>query len=76
MKYKIAALFAFALSVLSVGNANAQEILTLEEAIRITLERNYDILLVKNDLEIDKNNVNRANAGMLPYVEEIGRAHV
>lgn len=69
MKYKIAALFAFALSVLSVGKANAQEVLTLEEAIRITLERNYDILLVKNDLEIDKNNVNRANAGMLPYVE-------
>jgi len=68
MKYKIAGLFVFALSVFWAGNATAQEVLTLEEAIRITLERNYDIRLVKNDLEIDKNNVNRANAGMLPVV--------
>lgn len=44
----------------------AQEILTLEEAVRLALEQNYDIKLVNNDLIIDRNNVNRANAGMLP----------
>ncbi|MBJ6116835.1 TolC family protein [Pontibacter sp. BT310] len=68
MKYKIAVLFAFALILLS-GRAKAQEVLTLEEAIRITLERNYDIKLVANDLEISRNNVSTGNAGMLPVVE-------
>ncbi|WP_162427367.1 TolC family protein [Pontibacter pudoricolor] len=68
MKYKIAVLFAFALMLLS-GRANAQEVLTLEEAIRITLERNYDIKLIANDLEISRNNVSAGNAGMLPVVE-------
>ncbi len=46
----------------------AQEILTLEDAVRIALEKNYNIKLVANDLVIDKNNVNRANAGMLPVL--------
>jgi outer membrane protein len=68
MKYKIAVLFAFALILLN-GRAKAQEVLTLEEAIRITLERNYDIKLVANDLEISRNNVSTGNAGMLPVVE-------
>ncbi len=67
MKYKLTVLVAFALLVLT-GKANAQEVLTLEDAIKIALERNYDIKLVSNDLEINKNNVNRANAGMLPNV--------
>jgi outer membrane protein TolC len=53
-------------AALSIGTARAQETLTLEEAIRITLERNYDIRISSNNLQIDKNNVNRANAGMIP----------
>lgn len=69
MKYQIAVLYALALSLfLSVGEAKAQDILTLEDAVKIALERNYDIKLVANNLEINKNNVNRANAGMLPAV--------
>ncbi|MEJ6981682.1 TolC family protein [Pedobacter sp. P351] len=50
------------------GTTSAQEILTLEEAVRITLENNYNILISKNDAEIAERNVNRANAGMLPAV--------
>ncbi len=46
----------------------AQEKLSLEEAIQQALEKNYDIKLVANDLKIDVNNVNIANAGMLPRV--------
>ena len=69
MKYQIAVLYALALSLIfSVGEAKAQDILTLEDAVKIALEKNYDIKLVANDLEINKNNVNRANAGMLPAV--------
>ncbi|WP_205502972.1 TolC family protein [Rufibacter psychrotolerans] len=50
------------------GGAKAQEILTLENAVKIALERNYDIKLSANDERIAENNVTRGNAGMLPVV--------
>ncbi|PST84354.1 transporter [Pedobacter yulinensis] len=50
------------------GMLGAQELLTLEEAVRISLENNYDIKLTKNAAAISKNNVNPANAGMLPVL--------
>lgn len=46
----------------------AQERLTLEQAVQLALENNYDIRLTRNDIDIAKNNVSRANAGMLPVV--------
>ncbi|RNI29450.1 TolC family protein [Rufibacter immobilis] len=52
----------------SARAAQAQEVLTLEEAVRIALERNYDIKLSANDERIAENNVTRGNAGMLPTV--------
>ncbi len=54
--------FAFPLSSI------AQDRMTLEEAIQIALENNYDIKLTRNDIEIAKTNASRANAGMLPVV--------
>jgi outer membrane protein TolC len=47
----------------------AQEILTVEEAVRIALENNYEIKLAKNNLSIDENSVSLGYAGMLPIVE-------
>lgn len=47
---------------------NAQEVLTLENAVKIALENNYDIRIAKNDLKIEQNNVSAGNAGMLPKV--------
>lgn len=46
----------------------AQEELTLEEAIALALENNYDIRLVEKDVAIAENNVSIGNAGMLPSV--------
>ncbi len=46
----------------------AQELLTVEEAVSIALENNYDIRLAKNDLRIDQNQVSPGYAGMLPSV--------
>jgi outer membrane protein TolC len=46
--------------------AQAQEILTIEDAVKIALENNYDIKIAKNDLRIDETNVSSGNAGMLP----------
>jgi len=46
----------------------AQEVLRLEDAVRIALENNFDIKIARNDVEIAENNVSRANAGMIPAV--------
>lgn len=58
----------FLLAFSTVNKSQAQELLTLENAVKIALENNYDIKLSANDLRIDKNNVNLANAGVLPVV--------
>jgi len=50
----------------SIYNGNAQEVLTLEDAVKIALENNYEIKISKNDLRIDQSNVAYGNAGMLP----------
>lgn len=50
------------------GSTQAQETLSLEQAVQLALENNFDIRLTKNDVEQAKNNLNRANAGMLPVV--------
>ncbi|WP_396192073.1 TolC family protein [Flavobacterium sp.] len=50
----------------SIFNSNAQEVLTLEDAVKIALENNYEIKISKNDLLIDQSNVAYGNAGMLP----------
>lgn len=47
---------------------NAQEILTLESAVKIALENNYEIKIATNNLTIEQTNVAIGNAGMLPTV--------
>lgn len=44
----------------------AQEVLSLEDAVKIALENNYEIKIAKNNLKIDETNNNLANAGILP----------
>jgi outer membrane protein len=52
-----------------VTTASAQEKLSLQEAITIALQNNYDIKLVSNDVQIAKNNANIGNAGLLPRLD-------
>jgi len=47
----------------------AQTVLSLEEAIKITLENNYSIQIVKKSAEISSNNISPGNAGMFPKVD-------
>lgn len=49
-----------------VVKSNAQEVLTIEDAVKIALENNYEIKIASNNLLIDKTNVSTGNAGMLP----------
>ena len=46
--------------------ANAQEVLTIGEAMRIALENNFEIKIAKNNTKISETNVTIGNAGMLP----------
>jgi outer membrane protein len=50
---------------------NAQEILTLESAVKIALENNYEIKIATNNLKIDQTNVAIGNAGMLPSISAV-----
>ncbi|NGY38787.1 TolC family protein [Flavobacterium sp. XN-5] len=51
---------------LCILNGNAQELLTLKDAVQIALENNYEIKIAKNKLKIDESNVTPGNTGMLP----------
>ncbi|HMI06522.1 MAG TPA: TolC family protein [Flavobacterium sp.] len=60
--YQLAALLAMSFSL------QAQEVLTVEDAVKIALENNYEIKISKNELKIDETNVTPGAAGMLPKV--------
>lgn len=47
----------------------AQELLTVEQAVKIALENNYEIKIAQNELSVDKVNNSIGNAGMLPQVD-------
>lgn len=68
MPYKHWTLYiSFSLVLFSL-QINAQELLTLEEAVEIALENNYDIRLSRNELKGDSLTVTPGLAGMLPRV--------
>ena len=64
--YKYGMLATLLICFLNVLIVKGQEKLTLQEAISIALQNNYDIRLIKNETQIAKNNANLGNAGLLP----------
>ena len=56
------------LFVFCIAKTNAQQVLTLEDAIKIALENNFEIKIAKNNLKINETSVAIGNAGMLPSV--------
>jgi len=59
-------LFSSLLVILCVIKTTAQETLTIEEAMKIALENNFEIKIAKNNTQINETNVTIGNAGMLP----------
>ena len=51
---------------LSLIGLQAQELLTKDEALRISLEQNFDIKVSEKNTEIAKNNTSIYNSGYLP----------
>ena len=66
-KYKTLSI-SLVLFLFCIIKINAQEVLTLEDAVKIALENNYEIKTASNNLTKDKTNVATGNAGMLPVV--------
>ncbi len=62
-QFIIASILFFAFS-----NINAQEIISLETAVKVALENNYEIKIASNNSLINATNVTVGNAGMLPTV--------
>lgn len=67
LKYKSLTI-SFVLFLLCIVKIEAQEILTIKDALTIALENNFEIKIASNDLEISKLNVTAGNAGMLPKI--------
>jgi len=57
----------------SFGPSQGQIVYGLKDCISIGLERNFSILIAKNDESISKNNYSLGNAGFLPTVDLTGR---
>ena len=62
-QFIIASILFFAFS-----NTNAQEIISLETAVKVALENNYEIKIASNNSLINATNLTVGNAGMLPTV--------
>lgn len=54
--------------LITLFNAKAQELLTPENAVSLAINKNFDIVLAKNEADIAKINNNKATAGMLPQI--------
>jgi outer membrane protein len=65
MKAKII-LNSILLFLFCIAKSNAQEVLTIEDAMKIALENNFEIKIAKNNTKISETNVTIGNAGMLP----------
>lgn len=60
------------LFVICVGVVSAQDRLSVEEAIGIGLENNYNIQIFENQLSVAENNKSLGNAGFLPMLDLTG----
>lgn len=65
MKKKI---FGLSLFLVTFFSAQAQQLLTANDAVSIALKNSYDILVAGTNAAIDKANNTSGNAGMLPSV--------
>ena len=55
--------------LLSANICYAQDTLSLQEAVRIGLENNFDVKIAQNDQRVSENNLTIGNAGFLPSLD-------
>ncbi len=71
MNFKIKYTTLIAILCFLHQNGFSQNILTLEDAVKIALENNYEIKIADNNAKIDATNVSLANAGILPTLDAV-----
>ncbi len=59
---------AIAIGILNAEESRAQQSLSLEDAIRYGMERNFAIRIAENEARISENNNSIGNAGFLPVI--------
>ncbi len=60
------------LGLMMSWSIQAQDTLSLEQAVEIALSSNYGVKIAKNNLQIAENNITKGNAGLLPTVTASG----
>lgn len=58
------------------GLLQAQEVLSLDDAIKVGLEKNYEVIISRNEKDIAKAQNNFGNAGMSPQVSVNGNLNL
>lgn len=72
MKFKInTSILLLFICIGTSYNASSQEVLRIEDAVKIALENNFDIKIAANDAKIDATNVSLGNAGILPSLDAV-----
>lgn len=72
MKFNLAQHTLAILLFIGITNQSfSQEILTVEDAVKIALKNNFDIQIASNNAKIDATNVSLANAGILPNLDAV-----
>jgi outer membrane protein TolC len=66
----------FAIILLFSFGANAQEVLTREDAMALALKNNYDIQVAEKNVETAKSNASVYNTGFLPTASASGGAQI
>lgn len=66
----------FSILLLCSAQASAQELLTRDEALKLALQHNYDILVAQKSVETAQSNASILNSGFLPTASASGNATV
>lgn len=61
--------FAFLFFILNVSLICSQEVLTIDNTVKLALENNFQIITATNELKIDEYGVSPGYAGMLPSLQ-------
>ncbi|CAA9199312.1 hypothetical protein FLA105534_02536 [Flavobacterium bizetiae] len=59
-------LISLVLFLFCITKSSAQEVLTIEDAMKVALDNNFEIKIAKNNSTISETNVTIGNAGLLP----------
>ncbi|MGD9900126.1 MAG: TolC family protein, partial [Calditrichaceae bacterium] len=65
----------FMLITVSMSQVDGQELLTIQDAVNIALEKNHGILVSRNNESASRNNIHLGNAGMLPKIDIVASTY-